>query len=210
MATIIQNPFFQVIILVLISSTTWYFLTDEKQTAKRKTLDIVTDSAYYFIFSVLGINVFFNIEEVLEEPYRALIFSSTVSFSATLFVLIFLFYKYRRSIPQHKERIDSILDYFLILGLFNHLFYYYKYQNIMSVVFILTYFLIYFFQKKWSHFRKAEYILLLLGILHGLFLYLFGHVMIYYQIIFYPYQIVTLFLLTGALLLWLRRDIHRN
>lgn len=210
MATIIQNPFFQVIVLFFVSSAVWYFLTTTKRPVKRKAFDVVTDAAYYFIFSILGLNLLLNFKAVLQQPYRILVFSSTVSFLAALLALGLLFYKYHESIPKNKDVMDSILDDLLILGLLNHLFYYYKYQDILSVVLVVTYFLVYFFKMKWTHPYKVEYLLLVLALVHGLFLYGFGRVVIYYQIVFYPYQIVSLFLLIGVLLRWLRRDIHRN
>lgn len=206
MPNLFQNPFFQAILLFLASSVTWYFLTDKNKTFKKKIFELMSDGIYYFFLTALGLNVLFNFKEILSNPYRAILFSSMIAWLASILVISFLMIKKRQQIATDQLFVSHLINYFLILGLFNHLFYYYKYQNLFSVLFIVIYFVFYLLKNQLHIPWKNEILLATLGILHGLLLFLSGNVILYYQIVYYPYQITSLFLLISLLLFYFRSD----
>jgi len=203
----IQNPFFQVIVLFLIASFFWYVTTDYDTLFKKKIFSLVTDGVFYFIFMTLGLNALFNLRGVIQEPYRVILFSSNVSWLGTVIAVTYLIFHYRKEIPSNMEIINGILEYFLFLGFFNHFFYYFKYRNLMSVLFIVVYFVLYLFQNKVKSIWKNEFLLLLMVVLHVVVMYFYSSVIIYYQIVFYPYQIISLFIWISLLLYWFRRRV---
>lgn len=207
MEKIYQNPFFQVIVLFIISSIVWYFLVDEDKNIRKKVLSIVSDGIYYFLLATLGLNFLSQPKAILNNPFQIILFSSQISWWAVIFVVLLFFFKYRKNILQKQEVVDSIIQYFLFLGITNHLFYYFKYQNLATVLFLLFYFVSYFLHTQLKSFWKNEWILVALGIFHAIILTLFGKVIIYYQIVFYRYQIIVLFLLVGSLLYLFRSEI---
>lgn len=206
MPNLFQNPFFQAILLFLASSVTWYFLTDKNKTFKKKIFELMSDGIYYFFLTALGLNVLFNFKEILSNPYRAILFSSMIAWLASILVISFLMIKKRQQIATDQLFVSHLINYFLILGLFNHLFYYYKYQNLFSVLFIVIYFVFYLLKNQLHIPWKNEILLATLGFLHGLLLFLSGNVILYYQIVYYPYQITSLFLLISFLLFYFRSD----
>lgn len=211
MTKIISIPLFQVGILFLLTSATWFLITDENSTFKKKILDFITDGLYYFILTTLVLNTVFNLKDVLNEPYRALLFSSQTSWTALILVGVFLSYRESKkktiSINQKELYIDHILNFFLLLGLANHLFYYYKYRSLHSVLFIVIYFVLYLVKDRFKNSQRNEWTLTLLAILHALIMYSFSNIMIYYQIVFYPYQIISLFLIASILVFYFRRNL---
>lgn len=204
---IIQNPFFQVIILFLIASFFWYMTTDYNVVLKKKAFSLVTDGVFYFIFITLGLNALLNLSGIIEEPYGVILFSSNVSWLGTVIAVTYLMFQYRKEIASDTEMINIIIGYFLFLGFFNHFFYYFKYRNLMSVLFIVIYFVLYLLHDKIKSIWKNEFLLLVMTVLHAVIMYFYSSVIIYYQIVFYPYQITSLFIWITLLLYWFRRKI---
>lgn len=206
---IVSIPFFQVGILFIVTSAAWFLITGESTDFKKQVLNFVTDGLYYFIITTLALNVLFNFSEILHEPYRAILFSSTSSWIALILVSFYLVYREgtkNYSVSLKKEKyIDHTLNFLLLLGLANHLFYYYKYRNLSSVLFVLLYFGLYLLKDKQSYSQRNEATLVLLALLHGLIMASFSSVIIYYQIVFYPYQMISLLLIASILVYYFRR-----
>lgn len=211
MTKIISIPLFQVGILFLLTSAIWFLVTDENNTFKKKIFNFITDGLYYFILTTLVLNIIFNLREVLNEPYRAILFSSQTSWTALIIVGIFLVFRESRSnlssIQQQELYIDQTLNFFLLLGLANHLFYYYKYRSLHSVLFVLIYFILYLLKDRIKNPQRNEWTLALLALSHALVMYSFSKIIIYYQIVFYPYQIISLFLVASILVFYFRRNL---
>lgn len=208
---VVSNPLFQVIILFVAATGTWFLVTNETTEIKKKVLSFVSDVLYYFILTSFGLNLLLNFREIISEPYRVLLLSSKIYWLAMLCVMVYLTIQAHKknhySNKIQKELFNQTLNYFFLLGLFNHLFYYYKYRSINSVIFILVYFLFYLFDDRIEHSRKNELALLTLSLLHAIVMYSFSKIIIYYQIVFYPYQIISLLLIASALLYYIRRDL---
>lgn len=206
---IISIPLFQVAFLFIVTSGVWFLITDASTEIKKRILNFVTDGLYYFIITTLILNVVFNFSEVLQEPYRAILFSSTSSWLALILVSFYLVYREKtkkQPVNFEKEKyINHTLNFFLLLGLANHLFYYYKYRSFSSVLFILLYFGFYLLKDKVAYPHRNEATLVLLALAHGLVMAKFSSVMIYYQIVFYPYQMISLFLIASILVYYFRR-----
>ena len=211
MTKIISIPLFQVGVLFLFTSAIWYFLTDEDRLFKKNIFNFITDGLYYFILTTLGLNVLLNFSEVLQEPYRAIIFSSEISWAALIIVSVFLLYRESKKKPSDFKNpnlyINHLVNFFLLLGLANHLFYYYKYRSFNSVLFILAYFIFYVLKDYIKNPRRNEWTLILLAIIHAVIMYRFSKIVIYYQIVFYPYQIISLLLVASSLIFYFRRNL---
>lgn len=211
LSKIVSIPLFQLGLLFIVTTALWFLATDESASFIKKIFNFITDGLYYFIITTLALNVLFNLREVLQEPYRAILFSSQSSWAALLLVSFYLIYREKKKELPLKERnekyIDHTLNYFLLLGFANHLFYYYKYRTIQSVLFILIYFIFYLFKDRVNYSRRNELTLVLLALLHILVMYFFSPIMIYYQIVFYPYQIISLFLIASVLVFYFRRNL---
>ena len=211
MTKIVSNPLFQVIILFIGTTGIWFIVTDETYEIKKKILAFFSDVLYYFILTSFGLNLLTNFREIISEPYRILLVSSEIYWIALIAVMFYLtFQANKKSIPINKKMqeklLDQTLNYFFLLGLFNHLFYYYKYRSITSVIFILVYFLFYLFKDRIKHPSKNELALLVMAFLHAIVMYSFSKIIIYYQIVFYPYQITSLLIIASVLLYYIRRD----
>ncbi len=207
MPNVINNPFFQVGILFVVATGAWFFATDETVDLKKKILNLVTDGLYYFVLTTFGLNLLINFKDIIRQLYQIVLFSSEVSWLALMSVTSYLFFKNRKKLSRHNHAIDLLINYFLLLALFNHLFYYYKYQNINSVIFMIAYFIFYLFKDRIQSPWKNELTLIALTILHGLMMTFFGKVVIYYQIVFYPYQVVSLLVFASLLLYYFRRNL---
>lgn len=211
MTKITSIPLFQVGVLFALTSALWFVVTDEDRAFKKKIFHFMTDGLYYFILTTLAINILFNLSEVLNEPYQAILFSSQSSWAALILVSIFLFYRenknrgFKKQLDNHS--IDHLLNFLLLLGLANHLFYYYKYRSFHTVLFIVIYFVFYLVKDHIKNPQRNEWTLALLGLLHALIMYQFTSIIIYYQIVFYPYQIVSLFFITSSLVFIFRRNL---
>lgn len=210
MSRIISIPLFQLGVLFIATSAFWFFLTNKENFFKKKVFNFVTDGLYYFMITTLILNVLFNIREVLQEPYRAILFSSEASWLAIIVVSFYLMYREKKKeLPFNQRRqnyIDETVNFFLILGLSNHLFYYYKYQNFQSVLFILIYFTFYLVKDKIKSPRRNELTLGILTLIHGFMMYFFNPIIIYYQMVFYPYQMISLLLIASLFIFYFRRD----
>ena len=210
MPNIVSNPLFQVIVLFIGTTGIWFIATDEPTEIKKMVLSYVSDILYYFILTSFGLNLLINFREIISEPYRILLFSSEIYWIAFIAVMLYLTIqanKKRLSWNKlHDQLLDQTLNYFYLLGLFNHLFYYYKYRSINSVIFILVYFLFYLIKDRIKHPSKNEIALLVIALLHAIIMYSFSKIIIYYQIVFYPYQIISLLIIASGLLYYIRRD----
>lgn len=201
-----QNPYFQVIVLFLFASSLWYLTTAKPTENKKKIFSLVTDGVLYFVFITLGLNALFNFQEVINEPYQVILFSSNISSLGITITLIYLMIRYYKELARNEEMVNGILGFFLFLGLFNHLFYYYKYGNLATMIFVLIYFMLYLIYNKSKYRWRNEVLLFFLAMTHAILMYFYSSVIIYYQIIFYPYQIIGLFILISLLLFFIRRN----
>lgn len=211
MLKIVSIPLFQVGLLFIATTIIWFLVTDEENPLKKKVFDFITDALYYLIITSLGVNVFLNFSDVLSEPYQAIIISSEASWLAFILVSSYLLYREKKKDRNFtittQNYIDQTVNYLLILALANHLFYYYKYQSLQSVIFIVIYFLSYLLKDKITDLRRNEILLTVLALAHGVMMYLFSNIIIYYQIVFYPYQIISLLIIASLFILYYRRDL---
>lgn len=206
MEKLYQNPFFQVIILFIVSSIAWYFLTDLDKKRRQNVLSLVSDVLYYFVLSTLVLNFLSNPKEILSNPYQIILFSSRTAWLALLFVLLFFFYKYHQRLKSNQVLVEYSLQYFLFLGITNHFFYYFKYQNFRTVLSLVFFFIIYLIHMKVDSHSKNEWTLIALAVFHGIVLTFYSKVIIYYQLVFYRYQIISLLLLLTSLLYIFRSE----
>ena len=210
MPNIVSNPLFQVILLLIATTGIWFVVTNEATAIKKKVLSLASDFLYYFIMTSFVLNLVVNFKEIISEPYRILLVSSKSYWISLLIIMIYLTIRISKkegvSCKSHEKLFNQSLNYFFLLGLFNHLFYYYKYRNINSVIFILAYFLLYLLKDRINHQNKNELALFFLALLHALVMYSFSKIIIYYQIVFYPYQIISLLIIASALLFYIRRN----
>lgn len=210
MSKLVSIPFFQVGILFVMSSVIWYFITDLENKFKKRVFDFISDGLYYFLLTSFILNIIFNFSEVLKEPYRAILISSQSFWLALLIVSFYLVYREKKkaSFTEYKQvYINQTVNFFLLIGLANHLFYYYKYPSLQSVLFILIYFAFFLLKDRIRNPQKNEFILILLALVHAVILFFFGKIVIYYHIAFYPYQIISLFLVASSLVFYLRRGL---
>ena len=103
MTKITSIPLFQLGLLFILTSALWFLLTDENRVFKNKIFNFITDGLYYFITTTLALNVFFNLSEVLNEPYQAILFSSQSSWAALILVSIFLVYRENKNRGFNKQ-----------------------------------------------------------------------------------------------------------
>lgn len=210
MPNVVSNPLFQVIVLFISTTGLWFIATDETTEIKKRVLSFASDALYYFILTSFGLNLILNLKKIINEPYRVLLLSSGIHWMAMLGVMFYLAIQARKkdwsSNKLQEQLVNQTLNYFFLLGLFNHLFYYFKYRSINSVIFILVYFLFYLVKDRMKHSSKNEFSLLLLALLHAIVMYSFSKIIIYYQIVFYPYQIISLLIIASGLLYYIRRD----
>lgn len=211
MSKLLNIPLFQIGLLFIVTSAVWYLITDQERDFKKRIFEFISDGLYYFLIASFLFNLFFNFREIRNELYRAILISTDSFWLGLLSVSFYLAYlENKKELSFTKERqvyLDQIINYFLLLGLANHLFYYFKYSSFKSILFIFIYFILYLFKDKIKNSYRNEASLLLLALSHYIISFFFGKAVIYYHIVLYPYQIVSLLVILAAIIYYFRRGL---
>lgn len=200
-----SNLYFASIVIIGVGMLLWYFLNESPKKEKQSILSVFTDLIFYFLLTLLGLNLLFHFSEVISFPYRILHFSSNIVSIATLLILLYSLYKYGSGLWKDWDKLNSTVQLFLFIGLMNHLYLYFNYRNLQSVLFI-SYFLVLLLLTSLKKVQKRVDPLLFLifaGIVH---LLLVGNdPVIYFNFAFYPIPLAVMLIALVAGLYYQRR-----
>src|SRR5690625_2521185 len=200
-----SNLFFTAIVIMGIGTLIWYLFTDSPKTERHSILSVVTDLIFYFILTLLGVNVVFHLNEIIETPYRILLFSSNVVSIATLIVAIYSALSYGNKLWENPKKAVSAEQLFLFIGLVNHIYYYLLYRNFQSILFIGFFILLLFLTSSDSILKKIDP-LLLISISSAIhFLLMNNQPVIYFNFTFYAVPLLIILFVFVCLLYVLRR-----
>ena len=193
-----SNLIFSSFIILGVAILTWYGLTEISKEEKRVILSIFTDFIFNFILTLFGLNLIIHFKEVIHFPYRILIFSSNVIFLATFLLVIYEAFKYGKRMWEKPAKTKSTIELFLFIGLMNHIYLYFLYGKLQTILFILYFLLQLFLISFTPIFKKVDP--LLFGLLSmGVHLLLMrNRPVIYLNFTFYT---LPLFILTLTLVL---------
>lgn len=200
MENIISNPMFSAIMSLLIGVGVWYGLTDESANVKKSVVSVFMDSVFYFVVALFGINAVLNISEIIEVPYRILLFSSNVVWIASLGLLLYGSYLYGEKLWKNKEKAKSAAKLVTTVGLVNHAYMYYRYTSVNALLLILLFVTLLALLTFTTLTQKVSPIVLVLGF-GALHLLITGtRSVIYFNFVLTPLAILSLFLVFSGLL----------
>ncbi|WP_423190245.1 hypothetical protein ACO1PF_05085 [Alkalibacterium sp. f15] len=207
MENIIANPMFTAIVTLMIGVGVWFGLSDESTGVKKSVASIFMDNVFYFVMALFGINALLNFNEIIQVPYRILLFSSNVVWIATLGVLIYGSYLYGEKLWTDKTKAKSVAKLVTTIGLVNHAYMYYRYTSVNALLFILLFISLLVSLTFTPLTRKVSPLLVLLGF-GALHLLIMGtRSVIYFNFAFSPLAILSLFLMFSGLLLGYKRRV---
>ncbi|MFO8069531.1 MAG: hypothetical protein R6U02_06110 [Alkalibacterium sp.] len=200
MENIIANPMFTAIVTLIIGVGIWFGLSDESTGVKKSVVSIFMDHVFYFVMALFGINALFNFNEIIQVPYRILLFSSNVVWIATLGVLIYGSYQYGEKLWADKTKAKSVAKLATTIGLVNHVYMYYRYTSVNTLLLILLFVSLLALLTFTPLTRKVSPLLILVGF-GALHLLIMGtRSVIYFNFAFSPLAILSLFLVFSGLL----------
>lgn len=204
MQNITQNLFFNTIALLSLGSGIWYLFTDQAKKVKLDILNIFTDLLLYFIFTALGVNILLNFSRILETPYQILILSSKIISISTFLIMIYAGYVYGKKLWNYPDIGRSTTQLFLFLFLTNHLYVYFIYSSLQSILFIGFFIILLAITSSTYLLNKIDSIVLFLvaSFIHHL---LMGNrAILYFNYAFYPIQL-TIIIITLIVILYIQR-----
>jgi len=205
--TILSNPMFNAIVSLLVGIVLWYGLTDESASVKKSVVSVFMDAVFYFAVALFGINAVLNISEIIQVPYRILLFSSNVVWIASLGLLVYGSYLYGEKLWKNKEKAKSAAKLVTTVGLANHAYMYYRYAS-MSVLLLIVLFVSLLALLTFTNLtQKVPPVWIVLGV-GALHLLIMGtRSVIYFNFVFTPLAILSLFLVFGGLLLGYKKGV---
>lgn len=196
---------FSSIVVLIVGSLVWLGLADGEMKEKKAILSIFMDVVFYFVILLFGFNTVLNLNEIIQVPYRVLLFSSNIVWLATTAVGVYGVVKYGRQLWKKPAQTKSVSVLFLIIGLINHLYIYFLYSSSYSMrfigLFVVTLLLISFTRIL----EKVNPVLFFLafGLLHAL---LMGtRAIIYFNFTFNALPLAALFIILSGGLFYQRR-----
>ncbi|SFC65643.1 hypothetical protein SAMN04488102_1169 [Alkalibacterium subtropicum] len=207
MENIVSNPMFSAIVSLFVGIVIWYGLTDEPACVKKSVVSVFMDTVFYFVAALFGINAVLNISEVIQVPYRILLFSSNVVWIASLGVLIYGSYLYGSKLWKAKEKSKSAAKLLTAVGLANHSYMYYRYASVTTLLLIVLFVSLLALLTFTNLTQKVSPIAIASGF-GALHLLIMGtRSVIYFNFVFTPLAILSLFLVFSGLLLGYKRGI---
>ncbi|MCC5889692.1 MAG: hypothetical protein JJU01_03915 [Alkalibacterium sp.] len=205
MNTIIANPMFSSIVVLIVGSVIWLGLADGDLKEKKALLSIFMDIVFYFVILLFGFNAVLNLGEIIDVPYRVLLFSSNIVWLATLAVGIYGGIKYGRQLWEQPNRTKSVSILLLVIGLVNHLQVYFLYSSPYSLRFIGLFAVTLLLISFTRIFSKINPLLVFLafGLLHALLMG--SRAIIYFNFTFSALPLAALFVALTGLLYYQRR-----
>lgn len=207
MENIISNPMFSAIVSLFVGILIWYGLTDEPAGVKKSVVSVFMDAVFYFTVALFGINAVFNISEIIQVPYRILLFSSNVVWIASLGLLLYGGYLYGEKLWKNKEKAKSAAKLVTTVGLANHAYMYYRYASMNALLLIVLFVSLLALLTFTKLTQNVSPILITLGF-GALHLLIMGtRSVIYFNFVFTPIAILSLFLVFSGLLLGYKRGV---
>lgn len=204
MGNITQNLFFHSILILLVGSVAWFFYTDQPKKIKYSILNHFTDLLFYFLLALFGTNFVFNFREIMVVPYQALVFSSNVLAVATIIITVYIGVTYGERFWTQADKMKSAIQLFLFVGLVNHIYLYFIYSRLQSILFIGFYILLLGLTSSLNFMIKIDPLLLLLGAGITHFFLMGDRAVLYFNFAFYrgPFLLI---LVTLISILYLQR-----
>lgn len=131
-----SNLYFAGLMILGISMLFWYVLNDTPKSNKKSILSTFMDVAINFIGIAFVINLTLHVQEVINFPYRILIFSSNEIALATFAITIYSTIKYGKKLLNNPQKSWSVGQLFILLGFVNHVYLYIQYRNLRPLIFI--------------------------------------------------------------------------
>lgn len=204
MRNINQNLFFNAIMILVLGSAIWYFYSEQSKKNKFSILSHFTDLIFYFVVSALTINIVIHFEEIVLMPYRAIIFSSNVIANATFIIIAYAGITFGERLLEKPDKARSTIQLFLFISIVNHIYLYFIYSNIRSILFIGFFTLLLAITSTNYFTSKIDPLIIFLGagIVHY---FLMGdQAVLYFNFAYYKLPFI-IYILTLTLILYLKR-----
>ena len=139
MLNLLSNPVFVPLLLISIGSGLWWILSPVTTSEKKKQLNLIVDNVFYFLFIAFILNGLAHISEIIELPYRALILSTNAVSLSFILVLTYRAIRYLIQERENHETLVSVFQLISLIGLVNHIYYYYLYKSTLTVGLIVLF-----------------------------------------------------------------------
>lgn len=200
MENIISNPMFSAIVTLFAGIAIWFGLSDEAVRVKKSVVSVFMDTVFYFVMVLFGINAVLNIREIMEVPYRILLFSSTVVWVTTLIVLVYGSYLYGEKLWSAKTKALSAAKLVTTIGLVNHAYMYYRYASANALLLIILFVSVLALLTFTPLTRKVSPVLVVsvVGLLHVLIMG--TRSVIYFNFALSPWAVLSVFAVFSGLI----------
>lgn len=206
MRYLMSNLFFSSFAITGIGTFIWYLLNENSKKERQAILIVFTDFIFNFVVILFALNVVFHLKEIIEFPYRVLMFSSRVVFLATLLLTIYSALKYGEKMWIKPAKSKSVTQLFLFIGLTNHIYLYALYGNLQTI-FLIAYFILLLFLISFTSVLKKVDPLLFILLSMGLHLLLIkNQPVVYLNFTFYTIPLLILTLTLVLILYYQRRN----
>lgn len=202
---IVSNPMFSAIVTVFAGIALWFGLSDEAVKVKKSVASVFMDVVFYFVMTLFGINALLNISEIIEVPYRILLFSSNVVWITSLLVLVYGSYLYGRKLWSCKTKALSAAKLVTTIGLVNHAYTYYRYSSANALMLVILFVSVLAMMTFTSFTKKVSPVLIVsaVGLIHLLIMW--TRPVIYFNFALSPAAVLSLFTVFSILLLGYER-----
>ncbi|MCA9765202.1 MAG: hypothetical protein KC455_02165 [Carnobacterium sp.] len=139
MLNLFSNPVFVPLLLVSTGIGLWWLLTSLAVNEKKETLNRFVDKVVYFLVIAFVGNGFVHFFEIIALPYRALILSTTAISASFLLVLAYSSYRFLKKEKIEQKIVVAIFQLVSLLGIINHIYYYFLYKSPLMVGLILLF-----------------------------------------------------------------------
>lgn len=132
-----SNLFFAAFVILGVGMLLWLVFNDSSKQTKNTILSRFMDLVLIFVGLLFAMNILFHFLEIINDPYRILLFSSDVVALSTLVITIYSTLKYGKKLLKNQEKALGVGQLLILLGLVNHLYLYIIYRDLRSLLFIV-------------------------------------------------------------------------
>ena len=203
-----SNLFFSSFLIVGMGALIWYFLNESSKKERQSILSVFTDFIFNFVLTLFALNVVLHFKAIIEFPYRALMFSSSVVFIAALLLTIYSTLKYGEKMWVKPTKSKNVAQLFLFIGLTNHLYLYVLYGNLQTILFIAYFILLLFLISFTPVFKRVDPLLFILCSMGIHLLLMKNQPIVYLNFTFYTIPLLILTLTLVLILYYQRRKLQ--
>lgn len=206
MRYITSNLYFAAFMILAVGRLLWFVFNDQPKKEKNAILSRFTDLILLFVGLLFGVNMLFHFQEIINFPYRVLLFSSRVIGIATFALTIYSTMKFGRKLLNNPMKALAVSQLLILLGLVNHLYLYVLYRNLRPLLFIAFFIGLLLFTTDQHKSPKVDGLLSIGIVAISHFMLMGNKPIVYFNFTFYPLPLLIISLTLIGILFTQRRN----